>query len=176
MSAARLKPDKGLDLVKPFLDMEPMRAAAVQALQLLGDEAAVPILLELSQDGDDRVRRGAFQALGSLGKGKQPVSDRLLDALNDPDKGDRQAAIFSILTRRETAAISALQRLADSEPLPNIARAARSALDSLRAPGPPAGAGGSPASDDFASLKTRLSELEKENNELKARLDRLEKK
>jgi aminopeptidase N len=177
ISAARLKPDKGFDLVKPFLDMEPMRAAAVQALQILADEAAVPTLLELSQDGDDRVRRGALQALGSLGKGKPPVSERLLESLNDPDKGDRQTAIFAVLTRRETAAIPALQRLADSDPLPNIARAARAAVDSLRLPAPGARAGGAPAtSDDLSALRSRLFELEKENNELKARLDRLEKK
>jgi len=177
ISAARLKPDKGLDLVKPFLDIEPLRAAAVQALQELGDEAAVPTLLELSQDGDDRVRRGALQAFGSLGKGKQPVTDRLLDALNDPDKGDRQTAVFTVMSRRETAAIPDLQRLADSDPLPNIARGARSAVESLRSPGTTARPGGAPASsDDFSALKARLSELEKENNELKARLDRLEKK
>ncbi|MBZ5620482.1 MAG: HEAT repeat domain-containing protein [Acidobacteriia bacterium] len=176
LAAARLKPDKGLDLVKPFLDMEPMRAAAVQAIQQIADEAAVPTLLDLSQDGDDRMRLGALRALGSLGKGKQPVTDRLWEALRDPDKADRQTAIFSVLARRETAAIPDLQRLAETEPLPNMARSARAALDSLRAPTPPSRAGEAPAgSDDLPSLRNRLSELEKENNELKARLDRLEK-
>ena len=177
VGAARQKPDKGLELVKPFLEIPSMRLAAMVALRQLADEASVPTLLELSQDGDDRVRLGALQILGSLGKGKQPVTDRLLEALEDPDKGDRQTAIFAVMTRRETAAIPTLQRLADTDPLPNIARAARAAVDQLRMPAPAPGRAGAPAaSEDFSALRTRLSELEKENAELKARLDRLEKK
>jgi HEAT repeat protein len=177
IAAARLKPDKGLDLIKPFLDIEPMRPAAVLALRQLGDEASVPMLLDLTEDRDDRVRLAALQNLGALGKGKQPVTDRLLAALSDPDKSDRQVAIFAVMSRRETAAIPALQLLADTDPLPNIARAARAAMESLRAPAPGPRAGGTPAApDDLSALRTRLSELEKENNELKARIDRLEKK
>jgi aminopeptidase N len=52
-AVSRLKPEHALDLVKPFLTMdspdEEMRAGATASMQLLGDEAAVPILLELSQ-------------------------------------------------------------------------------------------------------------------------------
>ena len=48
-------------------------------------------------------------------------------------------------------------------------------MELLRAPA--SRAGGAPAnSDDISSLRNRLAELEKENSELKARLDRLEKK
>ncbi len=177
VGAARMKPDKGLDLVKPFLDIEATRPAAVLALRQLADEASVPTLLELSHDSNDRVRLSALGALGPMGKGKQPVMDRLLEALEDADNGDRQTAIYAAMAHRDMAAIPALQRLADSDPLPNIARAARSAVEALRAPAPqskPEGAAG--ASDELSPLRTRLSELEKENAELKARLDRLEKK
>jgi hypothetical protein len=89
--------------------------------------------------------------------------------LDDADKGDRQAAIFAVLAMRETSAIPALQRIADSDPLPNLARAAQSAVASLKAPPATPGA-------DLSALRNRLAEIEKENGELKARIDRLEKK
>ena len=115
-----------------------------------------------------------MRAFGTLGRGKQTVSDRLLEALDDQEKGDRQAAVFALQQRRDRAAIPALERLANVEPLPNIARSARNAVESLRAPAsPPAGAPS--GSDEISSLRNRLSELEKENSELKTRLDRLEK-
>ena len=173
-AAARLKPENGLALVKPFLDSEATRAAAVGALRQLADEGAVPILLELSQDPDDRVRTGALLAFSALGKGKQQVTDRLLEALDDPEKSDRQAAIFALLSRRDAATLPALERVAASEPLPNIARAARAAVEQFRAPN--SRGGNTPAAEDLTPLRTRLSDLEKENAELKARLDRLEKK
>jgi len=174
-AAARLKPEKGLERVKPFLNEQPMRPAAVSAMQEIADEAAVPTLLELSHDPDDRVRQGALRAFGTLGKDNQTVSGRLLEALEDQEKGDRQAAVFALQQRREQAAIPALERLANAESLPNIARAARSAIESLRAPASRP-AGGPANSDEISSLRNRLTELEKENSELKARIDRLEKK
>jgi hypothetical protein len=123
------------------------------------------------------VRGSALNALGAIGKSQQPVTDRLLEALESPDKGDRQIAVFAEMTRRDTAALPALQRLADSDPLPNIARAARTAMEALRAPAPQVRPPGPQAvADELSPLRTRMSELEKENAELKARLDRLEKK
>ncbi|HEY2014831.1 MAG TPA: HEAT repeat domain-containing protein, partial [Bryobacteraceae bacterium] len=171
ITAAHLKPDKGLELVKPFLQDASMKAAASMAMEEIGDEAAVPTFLELSQDRDDRVRQAALRAFGKLGKGKPAVTDRLLEALEDQEKGDRQSAVYALQQRRETQTIAALERAANAEPLPNIAQAARSAVESMRRPA------GAPAnSDEMSSLRNRLAELEKENQELKARLDRLEKK
>lgn len=176
LAAARLKPDRGFDLVKAFFDMDSlngdMRAAAVSAFELLGDEAATPILLELSHDPNDRVRQGALRAFATLGSGKPPVLDRLLEALHDQEKGDRSAAVMTLRQRRETAAIVPLERLAASEGLPDIAGAARAAVESLRSPRPAARPA---ASDDLSTLRSRIAELEKENSELKARVDRLEK-
>jgi len=175
LAAARQKPEKGLDLALPFLKEPSMKPAAVSAIEFTGDEAAVNTLLELSHDTDDRVRQIALRAFGTFGKGKQPVTDRLLEALDDQEKGDRQSAVFALQQRRDSSIISALERLANSESLPNIAKAARAAAEALRAPARTIGA--APANtDELSSLRSRLSELEKENSELKARLDRLEKK
>ncbi len=166
-AAARLKPDQALELVKPFVGVEEMRAAAVSAMEQIGDDAAVPVVLELTQDPDDRVRQGALRAFGSLGKGKREVTDRLLEALEDPEKGDRSAAVSALARRKEEATIPALERLAAAEGLPNIAAAAKAAVEAIRAP---AGA------IDLAPLRSRITDLEKENAELKARMDRLEKR
>jgi len=73
--------------------------------------------------------------------------------------------------RRDRSAIPALQRLAETEGLPGIARFARSAVEAIQAPVPP-----SRPPDELGTLRDRLAELEKENAELKARLDRLEKR
>jgi HEAT repeat protein len=175
LAAARQKPEKGLDLAMPFLKDPSMKPAAVSAIEFTGDEAAVNTLLELSHDTDDRVRQIALRAFGTFGKGKQPVTDRLLEALDDQEKGDRQTAVFALQQRRDSTTTAALERLANSESLPNIARAARAAAEALRAPARTIGA--APVNtDELSSLRSRLSELEKENSELKARLDRLEKK
>jgi HEAT repeat protein len=181
VAAARLKPDKGSELVKPFLAMDSpgqtMRAAAISALQQLGDESAAPAVLEYSRSEDDNVRSAALIAFSVLGKGKREVTDRLLEALESPEKRDVQMAIMAIRLRRDAAAIPALERLAATDALPRIARAARSAADSLRSGGPAAARpAAAPAGDGVMVLSNRLSELEKENAELKARVERLEKK
>ncbi len=168
VSAGRLKPDKAVEILKPFLRMDSphqqMRAAAIQAMELAGDNAAFPTVLELSHDTEDRVRQSALSALGNLGKSNDTVRDRLIQALQDPDKTDRIIAISALRQRRDIAAIGPLEKLVQNEGLPNIVRAARGAIEILRAePG------------EAAQLKSRITQLEKENAELKSRLDRLEK-
>jgi aminopeptidase N len=170
LAAAKLKPEHGLELFKPFLDMDSpngeIRVAAVNALELDGGDAAISLLIELTRDSNDRVRTAALAAFGSVGKGKENVTDLLIETLNSPEKGDRQAAIIALRQRKDASAVGPLERLAASEPLPNIARAARNTADALKAPAGP---------NEIDPLRTRLSELEKENQELKGRLDRLEK-
>ncbi|SPE28974.1 putative Membrane alanyl aminopeptidase [Candidatus Sulfopaludibacter sp. SbA3] len=174
LSAARLKPEHGLDLLKPFLTMDAphgeMRFAAAAGLASLEDESAASLLLELSRDSDDRVGQTALRGLTSAGKGNHAVTDRLIEALNEGGAaGDRQAAIQVLRMRRDTAALPALDRIAASDALPSIARAAQSAADAIRRPA------GAP-SEDLTALRNRLAQVEKENADLKARIERLEKK
>jgi HEAT repeat protein len=173
-SIGKLKPPKALELVKPFLEVDGLRDAVPDALASLGDDAALPIVLELSNDHDDRVRGSALHALSSLGKGKQPVTDRLIEALHETDeKGDRRTAVFALRDRRETSAVSELQNLAANDPMPDIARAAKSAVEAINAPA--RSTAPTASSGDIVALQKRLTELEKENGELKARFDRIEK-
>jgi HEAT repeat protein len=134
IGAMRLKPDHGLDLVKPCLTMDSphaeMQAAAVSAIQLLGDESAVGTLLEFSQSHEDRVRQAAWSALAVMGKNNKAVTDRLLEALDyEPD---RPAAIQCMRMRGETAALPLLDRIAASDALPGVVRSAQSAAEAIR--------------------------------------------
>jgi aminopeptidase N len=179
LSVARLKPEHGLDLLKPFLTMDAphaeMRFAVAAALPGLSDEGAVATLLELSRDGDDRVRQTALRGFLSLGKGNHEVTDRLIEALDDGSaSGDRQAALMTLRVRGDAAALPALDRIAASDALPNMARTAQSAAEAIRHPA--TGPRQQSTGDDLTALRARLTELEKENAELKARIERLEKK
>ena len=159
----------GLDTFKPFLaaGAGAVRAAAVEAAAETGDEAAAAVLLPLTEDPDDQVRTAALRGLGGLGKNDPKVGARLIEALDDPEKGDRLAGIAALEIRRDKSTVEALERLAASEPLPNIAAAARRAAASI---------GTASAAGDLSSLRGRVAELEKENRELKARIDRLERR
>ncbi len=176
-SVGRLKPEHAADLVKPFLAVDSpnaiMRYAAAAALQSAGDEAAVPLLLELSRDGNDRIRQTALRSFGTLGRNNHDVTGRLIEALDDDSPaGDKQSAMQSLAARRDTAALPLLDRIAASDTQPNVARIAAMVAAQIRrppnaAPRPP---------DDLTALRTRLADVEKENAELKARIERLEKK
>ncbi len=163
--------------MKPFLAVDSpngiIRYAATAALQSTGDEAAVPLLLELSRDGNDRIRQTALRSFGTLGRNNRAVSDRLMEALDDDSPaGDKQSAMQSLAARRDMAALPALDRIAGSTAQPNIARLAGSVAAQIRRPSTAAPR----PSDDLTALRTRLTAVEKENAELKARGERLEKK
>ena len=82
-----------------------------------------------------------------------------------PIRATGSTAVFALQRRRETAAIEPLERLAESEALPNIARAARNAVQVLRGQG-----------DSQAEMQKRITELGKENADLKSRIESLEKR
>ncbi|MDR3698873.1 MAG: M1 family aminopeptidase [Candidatus Sulfopaludibacter sp.] len=178
LSVGRLKPEHTVDLVKPFLAVDSpnaiMRYAATAALQSAGDEAAVPLLLDLSRDGNDRIRQSALRSFGVLGRNNHAVTDRLMEALDDDSPaGDKQPAMQSLAARRDTAALPVLDRIAGSDTQPNVARLAGMVAGQIRSP---AAVAPRQADDPLTALRTRLSEVEKENAELKARIERLEKK
>jgi aminopeptidase N len=135
LAVARLKPEKAVDLFRPFLEVDSpsqiVHAAAAQAIARVATDADIPLLLELSHDtASDRTRFAALDAFATIGKGKQNVTDRLLQAL---DEDNRSNSIRILGERRDTAAIPQLQRIADTDPIPSVARAARNAITSIRA-------------------------------------------
>jgi aminopeptidase N len=133
VAASRLKPEKAVELFRPFLDVDSpgrvMRAAATQAIGNTAGDADIPLLLELSHDPSDRVRQVALAAFGTVGKGKPEVTQRLIEALAGQD---RQIAVMMLGQRKDTTAIPQLQRMADTEAIPGLARSARSAIEGMK--------------------------------------------
>ena len=68
-----------------------VRLQASRALGRIGDERAIPTLLDLCQDENPSVRRRAVEALGNFDE--SIVIEKLEEALNDPDAGVRIYAI-----------------------------------------------------------------------------------
>ena len=133
VAASRLKPDKAVDLFRPFLEVDSpaqiMRAAATQAIGNVAGDAEIPLLLQLSHDANDRVRQSALAAFFTVGKGKAEVTERLIAALGGQD---RQLAAVALGQRKDTSAIPQLERLADTEEIPGIARTARAAVEGMK--------------------------------------------
>jgi len=177
-SLGRLKPADSVDRLRPFLDQdsphELIRRAAVSALGELGDDKAIPLLLEWTAPGkDDDVRLEGISALGRLGRGKTEVRDHLVKLLDDPYFRVRGVAVNALRQRREHEAVPALEALARNEWNTFIARSARNAIEEIQKPP----AASSPSGEsDLEKLRNRLAELEKENQELRERLKRLEER
>ncbi|HWD00740.1 MAG TPA: M1 family aminopeptidase [Candidatus Sulfopaludibacter sp.] len=134
ISAMRFKPEHSLELMKPFIEMDSphaeMAAASVSALQLAGDEASVPTLLDLSRSHEDRVRVAALFAFAALGKNNQAVTDRLIEAVDyEPD---RVTAIQTLRVRGDAAALPILDRIATSDGLPGVVHLAQVAAEAIR--------------------------------------------
>ncbi len=175
-SLGRLKPADGVDRLRPFLDQdsphELIRRAAVSALGELGDDKAIPLLLEWTAAGkEDDVRLEGISVLGRLGRGKAEVRDHLVKLLDDPYFRVRGAAVSALRQRREREAVPALEAVARNDWNSFIARSARTAIEEIQKPPAAASPAGEP---DLEKLRTRLAELEKENQELRERLKRLE--
>jgi HEAT repeat protein len=108
-----------------------VRGTAAQSLARVAGASEIPLLLDLSHDTNDRIRQAALSAFSTIGKDKKDVTDRLIAALDGPD---RMAAMSALGARREVSAVPLLQRIADTEVLPGVVRAARAAIEAIRAP------------------------------------------
>lgn len=79
------------------------KAAAAKALAGLGQQAApaIPELIKLIKDSDERVRLAAIQTLGTMGKNAKPALLPLKDATKDPFmKTQAEKAIADIKAAR----------------------------------------------------------------------------
>lgn len=70
------------------------RAAAAEALGIIGDNSILPILIRFLYDEDVFVRSGCVKALGNFGS--DYVIDILLKILDNGDYRDRQPAIYAL--------------------------------------------------------------------------------
>jgi HEAT repeat protein len=137
-SVIRLKPDDLASLLEPFIAMqtpgERTKPLAIAALARISGDSFVPQLLALSHAANDRVRRTALQGFSIAGRNQKVVLDRLLDALHDDDKVDRLTAIQVLAVRKDPEAVEQIRQVIATEELPDVVRAAKSALETITAP------------------------------------------
>ena len=97
-----------------------IRRAALRALGALGNDQAVPRLLDWSEQGKPvRLRAAAISSLGQIAKKDESVESRLIAQLDDPDFDVRFAAIFALGDRGDPAAIEPLENLRKTGDIPS---------------------------------------------------------
>lgn len=108
--------------------VNPVRAAAAEALGRLGGDRAVPILSLLVEvdDGGGDVARAALTALGQIDHAS--ALPPLLRALNSPNPDRRTDSVRALGERGDSAAVDALQWIAASD---SDARVVQVAIDAL---------------------------------------------
>ena len=97
-----------------------IRRAALRAMGALGNDQAVPRLLDWTEQGKPvRLRAAAIASLGQIAKKDESVESRLIAQLDDPDFDVRFAAIFALGDRGDPAAIEPLENLRKSGDIPS---------------------------------------------------------
>jgi aminopeptidase N len=138
-SYAQGKPSGGLALLETAAATnspdDRLRVAALRAMGTLGDDKAVPLLLDWSATGKPfLVRAAAITSLGHLARKNKEITRRLLVYLPENYLGVRAAAIAALSERGDPEVIPALEALLQSGELSEgQERSARAAVDRLKA-------------------------------------------
>ena len=95
-----------------------LRNASLRALGPLGDDKAVPLLLQWSALGKPvETRTAAISSLGRLQKDNKEITKQLAAYLSEPRYSIRIAAAYALGTRGDASAIPALETLLKSDDL-----------------------------------------------------------
>jgi HEAT repeat protein len=95
-----------------------LRNAALRAFGPLGDDKAVPLLLEWSKPGKEiDARNAAIASLGRLQKDNKGVTAQIAGYLSEPRFPVRMASVFALGGRGDASAIPALETLLKSDDL-----------------------------------------------------------
>ena len=106
------------DAVKTNSPDNVIRDAALQGLGRLGDDRAVPLLLEWSATGkDQRTRQVAMMAVARLDKKDKDITKALLSYLHEPYFDVSFWGLFAIGARGDADAIGPLEELLKSDDL-----------------------------------------------------------
>ena len=166
-----------------------LRNAALRALGSLGDDKAVPLLLQWSAAGKSiDSRTAAINSLGRLKKDDKEITKQIADYLAKPHFSVRMAAIYALGARGDATAIPALEALLKIDDLSiemvpmikgQIARLKRPA-DGKPGANPSAGEAEEEASESAAggpsATEQRLEKLERLLQEMSERLKSMEKR
>jgi aminopeptidase N len=164
-----------------------LRNAALRALSSLGDDKAVPLLLQWSAVGKPiESRTAAIYSLARLQKDNKEITKQLASYLNEPRHPIRMASIFGLGSRGDASAIPALEALLKSDDLSiEVAPMIKGQIARLKKPAdakpgahPGAGEDGEESADSGAGEKItidrRLEILERLIKEMSERLKSIE--
>jgi hypothetical protein len=166
-----------------------LRNAALRSLGALGDDRAVPLLLQWSASGKPiDSRTAAIASLARLQKNNKEITQQLASYLNEPHFPVRFATIFALGARGDASAIPALEALLKSNDLSiEMAPMIKRQIASLKKPGGGVGAVGreegeegegaeesSAAGNDQAAVAKRLDRLEHLMEQMNDRLKTIE--
>jgi aminopeptidase N len=160
-----------------------LRRAALRAMGTLGDDKAVPALLEWSAVGQPvETRTAAIGGLGSLDKKNKAIEDHLIGYLDEDNLDIRFPAVFALVQRGDPAAIAPIEKLANSPDLSiGIRPFLEAQLERLKHPG--AGRlGGMPSGEAAAAsggapnaeVMQAIAKLQEQMTEINSRLARIE--
>src|SRR5713226_3052915 len=165
-----------------------LRNAALRALGSLGDDRAVPALLQWSAAGKPiDSRMAAINSLARLQKDNKDITKQIAAYLTEPHFPVRMAAIYALGGRGDATAIPALEALLKSDDLsiemsPMIkAQIARLQKPADGKPGAHPGSGdageeSAQAGDEKFTTEPRLEKLEHLLQEMNERLKSMEKR
>src|SRR5712664_826115 len=95
-----------------------LRNAALRAFSTLGDDKAVPLLLEWSALGKPvESRNAAIYSLARLQKDNKEITRQIASYLSEPRHPIRMASIYALGTRGDASAIPALEALLKTDDL-----------------------------------------------------------
>jgi aminopeptidase N len=166
-----------------------LRKAALRSLGSLGDDKAVPLLLQWSAPGKPiDSRTAAINSLGRLQKDNQEITKQISAYLTEPHFSVRMAAIYALGSRGDATAIPALENLLKSDDLSiemvpmikgQIARLKKPAGEKPAAHPGAENAGeesAESASGEKPATEQRLEKLERLLQEMSDRLKSMEKR
>jgi aminopeptidase N len=167
-----------------------LRNAALRSMGPLGDDKAVPLLLDWSAVGKPiDSREAAIASLARLQKDNKDITKQIAVYLNEPHFPVRMASIFALGARGDASAIPALEALLKSDDLSiEMVPMIKGQIATLKTPAgerrhPRGEASGEDESADAASSQTgndqgavvkRLDQLERLLQEMSERLKTIE--
>jgi aminopeptidase N len=161
-----------------------LRGAALRAMGSLGDDSAVPTLLEWSSPGKSAQLRGI--AIGSLGRvdlKNHDITAKLISYLSESSFDIRFATIFALGRRGDPTAIEPLEALLKTGQLSiGVPHAVENLIEELKgksAPQPSAAATGqknneSVAANSSQAVLDRLDHVEHQLTDMNEKLQRIE--
>jgi aminopeptidase N len=167
-----------------------LRNAALRSMGPLGDDKAVPLLLEWSALGKPiESREAAIASLARLQKDNKDITKQIASYLNEPHFPIRMASIFALGSRGDASAVPALEALLKSDDLSiEMVPMIKGQIAALKAPAGErhrqhsetpgedegADAASSATGNDQAAVAKRLDHLEHLIQEMNDRLKTIE--